>query len=739
MHSGIATFHRQRCSRSICWSLRTAFLFALLSSFLLFSFLLFSLLLSSLLAVPLYAAPTLQSYPADAPPQLLLLPNQTTPLQLQVHIATLSLTQQEGTDDLLLSVDALYRLGNEGDRALTAEVQLAPDSGAANGSIPSASAIANISLVQNGQTLALQASEGRYFAQVSVAAEGQSVLQLRYSVLVPSGDLPVVHYPVNALDAWIGAASMRIALALPGGLDAVPSASWIEVTPTDWRFATPPDASNGVQPDIKWLYDGARPDGPVRLRFVRSERWRALQAAQSAGDFASAGAINRQLMESAQNIQASADVAERFYAQALAAYEAGLSSGGDGGALHAGLARLYRDRMLRADGMVDAAYAEQTVDEVEAAIAARPDLADDRTLRQWQVEGLRALLVVAKEQRTWQEALALIDRLAALPEPLVSRADLADERASILVRQALELLEAGERDAAVALAGESITEEALLPPASTQSLFARWEVTSTVGMVEQQITLVAVPAADQGTSEQGVARSALDALVERWATTLDGERFGVALSTDGPQRLRLDLRLPLDGGDLLVAALPDRADWALLRALLTQSPQIDEVREGRSRRVALTLPADLRAVGDQWSATAAGLERQADQIEASGPSRTSVADPALAEAALRTRIGAVNYRAAAEQWRALAEETWVLYTLSPGTASPGTASPDTASPGTALMGADRGARSWFVTVDSAPQTLSAESDLLRPARLMAIGLPLLLLLLLFTGLLWWLL
>ena len=85
-------------------------------------------------------------------------------------------------------------------------------------------------------------------------------------------------------------------------------------------------------------------------------------------------------------------------------------------------------------------------------------------LERWQAEGLRLLLTDARRRGDISGALALIDRLVASTAGAGRRISGGRERHALVVQQALELLQLGDREAALALAGDAIADPALQPP-----------------------------------------------------------------------------------------------------------------------------------------------------------------------------------------------------------------------------------------------------------------------------------
>jgi hypothetical protein len=355
---------------------------------------------------------------------------------------------------------------------------------------------------------------------------------------------------------------------------------------------------------------------------------------------------------------------------------------------------------------------------VEAGLALAGVMVDDPRrdeLEQWQVEGLRLMLADLRQRGDIPGALALIEQLQTLPAGASGSDFLAQERQALVVQQAVQLIEQGDRAAALALAGDLILSPALQPPAEYRNLFARWNVSTEMTEAGTLVRVVATPGDDRSAD----AQSALDAIVQAWraaSTTRASNPQLRRIDVDGaPTLFELTLQLPAGGNGVALAnTLPAGADWALLRILLGQlGPQIETRTDGLWQQVQVSQPIDLRAAGEQWRRLAAELERQAAQFEADATG--SMASDLQASQAARLR--AANYRTTAQAWRNLAQDSQLLISL-------------------ATPGADGAARSWQITVASPPQMLNVQVAAPSPVRLLLAGIVALAAILGATALLW---
>jgi hypothetical protein len=629
--------------------------------------------------------------------------------ELQTHTADIVLAQEGAS--LVAAVDGLYRVQNATDEAVTLLVRIDPQP-EGGGALPAA-----VTLAANGQPLTLQPGENDSLTgQVSLPADGRVNLRLRYGVNLGEGPLVDLAYDATHVRAWTGTRSLRVAFDLPA---ALAPETWLDIAPADWSDLA------GSENGVKWLYDGVLPDQPMQISFIHPDTWARLTTAENAAvpgaapaAFLALGDLYRALYDQAGGRAA----VDRFYAQALAAYTAGVeAAAGDAGAaapLNAGLASLYRSRVVSPDGRTAPAYARLMTGTAQlAATGLPPDSARRAEMLRWQQEGLALQLIDARGRRDWVGALALLDQLAALPAELVDPARIAQDRRAVEIQQALQLLEQGDRSAALALAGEGIADIELAPPAASQSLFTSWEGTVRAGVDGAELHFVGHPAVDDGT-----ALAALAEQVARWrdAGLPRGVRVELKEAGDGRGTIPVELTISLPAdtrADSLALLLSGGPQWAMLRSVLEQT-DLEVEQSGRLfwQESTLRQTLNLAPVADQWQAMAANLQRDAAQFEAQAAALA--ADPATGEDALRAEIQAANYRNAAAVWEDLARGSWVVTTL------------------TAPSRLDTLARSWLTTVDAPAQVMEYSAQSVNVARLLLVAILGVVALLLLAFLLW---
>jgi hypothetical protein len=650
-------------------------------------------------------APNLQP-DAGVTMQMYLLPAEDSSIQLQTHVANATVTDN-GDGSVSALMNAEYRVHNPADEAITLPLLIYPGRGTAQPQ--------DLSLAAGGEILGLTpAAGGGFSAQVELAADSRMTLRLRYRITVSDSPLVTIRYAPSVLRRWRGAVSTRIEYTVP---DTVARESWTRIAPDTWSYAI---SAPGVT-TIKWLYDSIAPNEEFIIQFVAPSVWSQVQQAEAgsgangqASAFLTKGNLYSRL---AQAEAADETLRDRFSAQAIAAYTEGLARSASASSeelaqMHIGLASLYRNKA--AQGLHDPVPLAALI--VEEASAAQSLLSPQESRRievqQWLADGLRILFDDAKKRDDWQQASRLVDQMTALPPGTVDAAIIEEARQMVLVQQALQLLRRGERDAAAALAGAEITDETAMPPVALQPLFASWHITVTAQPEIVTFDLRAVPS--PGREEE--ARSRMDGLAAAWqsagaAAASTGEIVTVTSAND----LRVEFAMPISvDGERLASYVPAGADWALLRSALAQiNPQTEERTRFFQRELLRRQPMDLRSAGEQWSAMAANLNREAAIVG----SEATADDP---KSVLLAEIRVAGYQETAAAWRSLARDSWLLFQFQPGDDS------------------DAQTRAWYTTATSPPVVLSMQTQSVDINLVTGLAIAAMAIIVGFSGLLWWL-
>jgi hypothetical protein len=623
----------------------------------------------------------------------ILTPAGATAATLHAHLATITITD----DDLgvpQVRLDATYDLRNETNEPLQLSLRVTDDAGIA------------ISVTQAGTPIAWTSSDdGTLISQISIPANGQSDIALSASHALTELALVQVVYPTELLQQWRGQRSIRV--------DIIPDSmagrdSLLRVEPDTWTYAPFSDDLR-----LEWMFEANIPPR-ILYQTVTPAAWQEVQRLIDAATgntptvYTTLSERYRQLATAATQI-GDAAAQDRFLGQAVAALTEGLHQAEAAGAavtdsaeLHASLANLYREQIA---DTASAVYAQAMV--VEAGLALRGIMVDDprRTeLEQWQVDGLRLMLADLRRRGDIPGALALIEQLRALPDSTSGSDFLEQERQALIVQQAVQLVEQGDRTTALALAGELINDPAVQPPSEYRNLFTRWDVTT--AMSERGVDVRANAQISEGRAEEAAA--ALDRIVQTWRTSQPLRAMDPQVrrtsETGAPEHVEITLHVPAGSSGVgLANTLPMSAEWALLRQLLAQlGPQIHTQSKNLLwQQVQVTQPLDLRTVGEQWLRVATELERQAEAFEQEATLTTSAA---TMQASQEARLRAANFRSTAQAWRDLAQNSQVVVSLS----TPGAES--------------SAARAWVITTASPPQMLNVEIEVISGARMLVASL-----------------
>lgn len=633
------------------------------------------------------AAPVSQENASDATVMLpVMRPEGAAAPTLHTHVATM-LFEYDEQNRPWLRFEARYDLRNETRSALGFSIRLEPG------------ALQDLSLTQDGAAVALAfAEDGLLAAQMTIPPNQNSVLRLTTRRSLDGLSLVHVEYPTEALRRWRGQRSIRVEL-IPG--NALARDAWLRVEPDSWSYS--PFADDGR---LEWLFEGEIPSR-ILFQSMAPDAWRTLQQLLGVVGAPSAHAAlaehYRKLATAALQLGENATY-ERFLAQATAAYLEGIrqteatgAPATQSAALHAGLASLYRERLARGE---DLTYAQLMVDEVELAL--RGLMVDDprRTeLEQWRIDGLRLLLTDLRRRGDIPAALALIEQLRSLAADGAGGDFLEQERQALLVQQAVEMIERGDRTAALALAGDLIDAPTLHPPAEYRNLFTRWNVSTVIS--DRGVEVRADVRAGKGREQE--AQEALEEIVRTWRASPELRAMTPALrtlaETEEQRGFELTLNIPMqENGAGLARALPSTPDWTLLRNFLNQlGPQVRTHTNGVWQRIEVTQPLDLRSVGEEWRRIADELERRAEAFE-----QDALQTATTMQAALEARLRAANYRNAAHGWRELAQNSGVIISLTPSET------------------AGHAARTWMVAVDSPPQMLTVQVEAVSAVRVLLI-------------------
>jgi hypothetical protein len=363
------------------------------------------------------------------------------------------------------------------------------------------------------------------------------------------------------------------------------------------------------------------------------------------------------------------------------------------------------------------------VEAATAALRATPSGSGERTeIAQWQADGLRQLLSDAQQRGDWPAAVALLDQMAALPESPFSPEVLAEERRVATVLQALTLLEAGQMEAALELAGDDLLDSLPSRDIRLLSLFDQWGITAQITPAGTRLHVRAGAAPEPGGAGPVIA----DALFGEFLDHIRSESLEIS-GTEMNKGDSLLLREPMpleayiyleDRQEALTLAqqLDPGPHWVFLRTFLEQlAPIVQYENRNLSQTIAIEQSLDLREAGTQWTAMAESLEQRAEEIELRSRG-VNVNDPVAIEEALRLRIEAANYRSAAKVWRELAVRSSVRMRLAADQSEEG--------------------QTWLATSTTPAQTFTYQTEARNDRRIAMAGGAVLAILLMISALLW---
>jgi hypothetical protein len=652
-----------------------------------------------------------QIHPNDSA-HLLVLPLTSSPARLLTHTvdATLNVDSAQPT----FTVQTTYRIHNPGREGLNLMLQVTRADPQRSAPLPEA-----VTLTLDGQPLTLQPTgEGdQRIAQISLGADGRRLLTLRYQLRLVEETLPAFRYPTVPLSAWGRAPeSWRISVQLPGeDTGILPAESWVLTAPAGWTYT-------GSR--LQWLEEGAFPAQPVTFQFIHPQLWldlletrRLLTAQPSLDLFLQLGTLYNRFYRSPQLGDGGR---QRFYAQALASYVDGITYGqqigiaqADLALLHRALTALYRSRTIKADGQIDFAYVDLLVDEAQKTLAAfPPDDSRREEVTQWLAEGLRLQFRRAQQANQWPLAFARLEQMAPLPAHLVDPGWLAAERQMVQLQQALTLLEQDNEEAAVALAGDAIIDESLLPRPETRLIFASWQVTLTLQPDDTLIQLSTRPRSGR----EEIARQTFEQLAQAWSNV--AADIETQAQPDGSYFIQLS-NVSLSDQVALSQAIPSIADWTLLRTLLVSiDPTVQRSNRLIWQEVDISQRLDLRPVTDQWRGIGAMLEREASEVQLVTGAESNLSIES-AEAEIREQLRQIYLQQEAAAWQQVIRASTVHVQVQ-------------------ISGAEA-ERAWIVQLTDPPQTISFHTEVLNLARLILTLFSLMILILALAGVLWLLL
>ncbi|MCX7837905.1 MAG: hypothetical protein N2559_00390 [Anaerolineae bacterium] len=389
----------------------------------------------------------------------------------------------------------------------------------------------------------------------TLTLEGDEKKIVRYDFRQDLGDGAFARFTYGLLPAahWKGnIGSARLTLNFPGftTLEQI-----IAYDPPDPEF-------DGTS--LTWRHISKLPTANPTLTFLRPSVWNDLQAKRrdaltnpnNANARFALGNLLRQLA------QLDSPRRDSFYSQATAELETAVRLDPNHRAARQALAALYEARAGDATGSRNPAY-------VQLAIAQWEKLMDDANARKQLAEDYFYLGLDAHTRRAFADAAAYYDKAHALAPngagPLYTPERLAAQRRALNVAWANALLDQNDWDAALPKARAALGDAFLATVTPPTFHITSAQVNTATATRTMRFTLTPLRVAETQNDVSGVI-AAWRAAGADVNLASDGTNFVLTLTV--PHQTPLQLR---DAMRTLAALLPARAEWALVRAILSPS------------------------------------------------------------------------------------------------------------------------------------------------------------------------
>lgn len=387
----------------------------------------------------------------------------------------------------------------------------------------------------------------------TLTLEGDEKKIVRYGFRQDLGDSALVRFTYGLLPAanWKGnIGSARLTLNFPG------------FTTLEQIIAYDPPDPEFDGKSLTWRHISKSPTANPTLTFLRPSVWNDWQAkrrdVQTNPNNANARLVLGNLLR--QLAQFDSPRRESFYGQATAELEMAVRLDPNNRAARQALAALYEARAGDATGPRNPAY-------VQLAIAQWEKLADDANARKQLAEDYFYLGLDAQTRRAFADAAAYYDKASALAPngagPLYTTERLAAQRRALNLVWANALLEQNDWDAALPKARAALGDTFLATIASPAFHITSAYVTTATSTRTMRFTVTPLRTAETQNELSGVITTWRAAGADANLAS-DGANFILTLNV--PYRTPLELR---DAMRTLAAQVPARAEWAIVRAVLS--------------------------------------------------------------------------------------------------------------------------------------------------------------------------
>ncbi len=543
---------------------------------------------------------------------------------------TADATIYEQAPEVFTDVQAVYRVHNN-DKRQPQKLTVAFPGYAVEGPAPQ-----GVTLTAAGHEVTLRKAETQWWlADVTLQPDERLSLTLKYTAPLGNGPFVQFRYPLDLIaKTWVGnLESARFTLAFS---EPPNPQSWIRLTPDNYDLTAEA---------ITWSFDAVDPKEPIDYIFLRPSLWERLRKARQtavAPDAQAPAAVA--LGDIYVELASAGDSAifDRYFPLAVAAYNQAQAKAPADASAYLALAKLYRLRAERSTPP-DPSYLGLATTQLANALE---NGVQDPAIAESVVKDFTTLMEAARQDGDFDTAntyLRRLDMLASHLPSLLDNASLVNERRRLAIDWAGQVLAEQGPAPARAVLGESLGAGIAQPPGARFAHISGIQVKTDTQLGRRRLEITVAP------REGG--ESLVQSLHDAFAASGAG---AVTLTSTQPPVIQVDLNFG-DAGELrdrqerLAAALTDEPEWAGLKAML-ELDRLQWRRTDEGWRVVDSWNEEISLVQ-----AAASLEDQAQALDraAAGMDVTDSLNALLADL----------WRAEAQTWRRLAENTRSQYTL----------------------------------------------------------------------------
>ncbi len=567
-------------------------------------------------------------------------------LDFLTHIVEIHVSQDDQSSTLFDTV-ASYRWHNTKTEPLKLELFVRSRTGTIIN--PTNGQLQQFGLYREEETVPLTPLDnGQYYTPIHLDPGQRLTLDLRYTVRSPVHYFPRVAYDSALLRRWLNVPdSMRLSI-FPG---FAPQAGNVLIpAPVNYELR---------QDEVRWLFEENLPSQTLEAHFLHKDVWESIQLAIQKNDQITLGQHFHALYMA---VDAPESHRRIFYDQALAAFLQALAQ--DPGQAHYGLARLYRIHSLSGTGDLNAQYLELALHHSQMALQTLdPEASAQRQdVIRWLWQSLEQRVNWAVQHADWETVKTSLEAIEALPDQEFNTVRLDNIRRHAHTQQAIRLLEQGETDQALALAGPEILDPHFMPADHLIPLFTGWTADISIG--PEAFTAHLAGTIDVRHHDR--IAQAVEDLENLLSQGESGVQTTLALGNtpsaeDSPAVPVLILNLSVTNphhARNLAGLLPANSEWVLLRHLLQGSwLYMSQTRNPIFIERVYEYTLNLDELFRLWHTKAMALEE------------TAIAEASAGTNSQEEVIRQMNFLNAANDWRHLARNTMVMVSLETGRAA----------------------------------------------------------------------